>query len=104
MKTAIVITCRFEGFHNWPGAAGAFAYLKNTHRHIFHVTAEKTVSHADRDIEIIEFKRTIEQYCMENFYSGTKSCESMAGEILDFFKLDSCTVLEDGENGGKVYK
>lgn len=113
MTTAIVINAIIAGFHNWPEAPGEVDFLRYRHRHIFHIRCEKVVSHLDRDIEIILFKNSVLKYIEFKYLStgghpsiefGSMSCEMIATELLNQFQLISCEVLEDNENGAKVYK
>jgi hypothetical protein len=114
MNTNIIVKLQFEAIHNWPGVVEALPkspwihFLKDPHRHIFHVVLEKQVTHSDRDVEIILFKRSVTSY-LERVYGrpgdlGPKSCEMLAEELLKEFDCESVEVLEDNENGAKVYK
>lgn len=102
---SIVVRFAFEGVHRWPDAPQdkPEAYLTLPHRHLFHVEAVKDVSHEERDIEIIAFRREMLQTCIE-VYGGPHdfSCETMARALLDQYKLRSCRVMEDNENGAEV--
>jgi len=117
MKTSIVVRLNVEGIHNWPEARNVFpevGFLSDPHRHIFHIECKKQVTHDDRDIEIIMFKRDILDYLSVNYSTiiaaptvhdfGSKSCEMLARELLMEFKLDYCQVLEDNENGAEIWK
>lgn len=103
VKHSIVVRFQFEGIHSWPGAPqdGPTPFLRDPHRHVFHVTAHRPVTHDDRDVEFIQLKRVMLQACLANF-SGphTLSCEAMAAHLLNTFGLSRCEVSEDGENGG----
>lgn len=111
MQTHVVVTLQVEGFHKWPGAFDLVSFLRQRHRHIFHIKCIKEVTDADREIEIICFKRQIqdhmrlrwggEEYC-DPCEFGEMSCEMIAVCLLETFILSSCEVLEDGENGGLV--
>jgi hypothetical protein len=104
MKTSIFITTRFEGFHRWPTAPDAVAFLRDSHRHIFHVRLEKPVAHNDRDIEFILLKREVDREiarlqgeCSEMV--ATWSCENWADVLGKEFQASRVEVSEDGENG-----
>lgn len=100
--TEIVVTFQFEGFHHWPKAPSPHTYLSDTHRHMFHVKAWKEVFHGNREIEIIQFKRNMHRFAMEQWGYGqitTLSCEQMAEALCKKYELSRCEVLEDGENG-----
>ena len=55
MTQYVICALQMEGFHCWPEADGELAYLKNSHRHIFFITAEFPVRNANREIEILLF-------------------------------------------------
>lgn len=55
MTQYVICALQMEGFHCWPEADGELAYLKNSHRHIFFITAEFPVHNANREIEILHF-------------------------------------------------
>ncbi len=104
--TDIVVSFQFESFHYWPGAPSPHTYLSNPHRHMFHVKAYKEVSHGNREIEIIQFKRVLQCFAIEQWGHGqntTLSCEQMAEALCNKFDLSCCEVLEDGENGACFY-
>lgn len=118
MKTKInvVVKLQFEALHHWPGVVEhpelkPVHFLAHLHRHIFYVTAKKMVTHSDRDVEIIMLKRNIESYLHRRYFAEdadalflkNASCEMIAEELLKYFGLDYCEVLEDNENGAEVY-
>lgn len=59
MTHYVICALQMEGFHCWPEADGELAYLKNSHRHIFFITAEFPVRNANREIEIISQQNAI---------------------------------------------
>ena len=114
MKTNIIVTLQVEGVHHWPNAKNVFpevGFLSRAHRHIFHITAKKQVTHDDRDVEFIMFKRDIIEYLEHEYFNfesrthefGAKSCEMLAKEILEEFDCVYVSVFEDDENGAEVY-
>jgi hypothetical protein len=106
MVKRIIVNLTWEGIHSWPDCPFEdVKFLKYPHRHIFHICAKKSVSHNDRDIEIIRLKRSIHSYLQERIGNnlGRTSCEDLAERILKKFNLDYCSVLEDGENGAEIY-
>lgn len=111
IKRAIIVNFRIEALHRWAECPlDDVSYLRDLHRHVFHIKAVKAVDHGDRDIEIIEYKRLLKDYFVKFFdlqYNcanlGNRSCEHIAQELLTYFGLVSCEVLEDGENGAKVW-
>lgn len=101
----VFCTLQFEGFHQWDAAPPEVGYLSNRHRHIFHVRAEKVVTHEDRDVEFITLKKTVLTTIRDfQAYQDTSrwSCEAWAGRLLDILNLDKVEVSEDGENGAVV--
>jgi hypothetical protein len=102
-NSEVFITTQFEAIHNWPNCPfEEVSYLRDPHRHIFHIKACKQVTHDDRDIEFIMLKHAIDDYLKETYpikQFGAKSCEMLARELIDKFELCRCEVSEDGENG-----
>lgn len=105
MKTNIIINLAVEGIHQWNECPFEdVSFLKNPHRHIFHICCKKEVSHLDRDIEIIRFKRKILTFLKDRYngFFGPMSCEMIAATLIEKFNLIYCSVLEDGENGAEI--
>lgn len=108
----VVATFRFEALHCWPEAESAapqVGFLKHLHRHEFHVTAEKAVTHSDREVEVVTLKRQLAasvsrltEDTSQGRSLGRMSCEDVALRLLSDLNLDSCEVLEDGENGARI--
>ena len=115
----IWVTFRKEGMHRYPAAATDpnlatgdeydVSFLANEHRHIFHFKVWIGVTHDDRDIEFIQFKRWLENLYKDAILSlDHKSCEMMSGELYDMIsqKYPSrevwIEVSEDGENGSFI--
>lgn len=119
-KRMIWVTFQREGIHKYPGADTDpnlatgdeydVSFLGFPHRHIFHFKVAIQVTHNDRDIEFIQFKRWLEN----SFKSGVmqldhKSCEMICDDLYEFIasrypKRDiEITVSEDGENGATIY-
>jgi len=118
--TEVYCTLQVEGTHSWPRCPfDEVAYLRDTHRHVFHIKAYKKVTHSDRDVEFIMLKHqltvwlrshyvpafkdlpnNIGDFCVHVF--GAKSCEMLAEELINEFDLSRCEVNEDGENGAIV--
>lgn len=112
----IHVSFQKEGIHCYPAAATDpnlatgdeydVSWLANHHRHMFHFKVWIEVTHNDRDIEFIQFKRWLEKlYTEKTLQLDFKSCE-MIGEDL-YAKISSrypnrtvwIDVSEDGENG-----
>ena len=119
-KRMIWVTFQREGIHKYPGADTDpklatddeydVSFLGYPHRHIFHFTVAIQVTHNDRDIEFIQFKRWLEN----SFRDGVmqldhKSCEMISDELYTYIanrypdRDIEITVSEDGENGATIY-
>lgn len=106
-KKEVYCTLQFEAVHNWPGCPiEEVKYLRDPHRHTFHIKAHANVTHNDRDVEFIELKHKIANYLKEKYPSdvgcpdiGATSCEMLAQELIEEFDLSRCEVNEDNENG-----
>lgn len=110
MKKSIVVRDQFEGQHCWPQAPKEVAFLRNPHRHIFHVTFEIEVNHDDRELEFFIFKNHLKSWFPRHFDLGSMSCEMLAISFIEqATKLYGdrkmiCEISEDHENSAKVYK
>ena len=115
----IWVTFQKEGIHKYPAALTDpklasgdeydVSFLGYPHRHIFHFKVWISVTHNDRDIEFIQFKRWL-----ENLYEdGTiqldhKSCEMISDELYVVISGKYpgrevwIEVSEDGENGSFI--
>ena len=118
----VFCTLQVEGTHNWPGCPfDEVSYLRDEHRHVFHIKAYKKVTHSDRDVEFIMLKHQLEHYVNWKYKNidkvladgsairgtnlckfGAKSCEMIAKELIEQFDLVACEVSEDNENGAIV--
>jgi hypothetical protein len=105
-----------EGIHCYPGADTNLGlatndgydvkFLAYPHRHIFHFQVWISVTHSDRDIEFIQFKRWLEKLYLENTLElNFKSCEMIAEDLHEKIIVKYpdreiwIEVSEDGENG-----
>lgn len=111
MNTFVVVSLQVEGTHRWEECPfKEVSYLRQDHRHMFHIKATMFVSHDDREVEIIKLKHKIQEYLIMGYFDSNKmlcdfdkmSCEMIAKELMEKFDLYSCEVLEDGENGAVV--
>ena len=115
----IWVTFRKEGMHRYPAAATDptlatgdeydVSFLANEHRHIFHFRVWIGVTHNDRDIEFIQFKRWLENLYKDAILSlDHKSCEMMSDDLYDSINKKYpgrevwVEVSEDGENGSFI--
>ena len=119
-KRMIWVTFQREGIHKYPGADTDpklatgdeydVSFLGYPHRHIFHFTVAIQVTHNDRDIEFIQFKRWLENsFKSEVMQLDHKSCEMICDDLYEFIASRypdrdiEITVSEDGENGATIY-
>ena len=115
----IWVTFQKEGFHKYPAALTEpslatgdeydVSFLGYPHRHIFHFKVWIGVTHDDRDIEFIQFKRWLEKlYAEGTLQLDYKSCEMMSGDLYDTISNKYpgreiwIEVSEDGENGSFI--
>lgn len=118
-KRQIWVTFAKEGVHCYPAAAtdpalatGGWddvSFLGVPHRHIFHFRVAIEVTHNDRDIEFIQFKRWMERLYSEGVLElDYKSCEMMAEDLAEEIhkrypaRNFTITVSEDNENGATL--
>lgn len=102
-RTKIWITTSFIAWHRWETAPEFCSYLRDFHRHVFHVRVELVIA-KDRGTEFINFKEAVDDY-INRAFAGQKfeySCEHIANNLLNFFEADVVEVSEDGENGARV--
>jgi hypothetical protein len=105
-----------EGIHRYLAAATDpklatgdefdVSYLAYPHRHIFHFQVWISVTHSNRDIEFIQFKRWLESlYTEKTLELDSRSCEMIADEL--YLQISEryprrevwIEVSEDNENG-----
>ena len=115
----IWVTFQKEGMHKYPAALTDPAlatgdeydvsFLGYPHRHTFHFKVWIGVTHDDRDIEFIQFKRWLENLYKEGTLQlDYKSCEMMSGDLFDSISNKYpgreiwIEVSEDGENGSFI--
>ncbi len=118
-KRSIWVTFTKEGIHKYPAALEDPAlatgdeydvsFLGYPHRHTFHFKVQIQVTHNDRDIEFIQFKRWLESlYVGDILQLDYKSCEMISDDLYKqindkypgrFVVID---VAEDGENGCQI--
>jgi hypothetical protein len=112
-------TFQKEGMHKYPAALTDPAlatgdeydvsFLGYPHRHIFHFKVWIGVTHNDRDIEFIQFKRwLLNLYKDATLSLDFKSCEMMSDDLYDAISQKYpnreiwIEVSEDGENGSFI--
>jgi hypothetical protein len=107
----IEVSFQREGIHKYPAALedpklASVSFLGYPHRHIFHFRIRVSVTHNDRDIEFIMFKRELEALYNDSlFLLDYKSCEMIAEDLIEYIsrtypgRYIEVGVSEDGENG-----
>jgi len=115
----IWVTFQKEGIHCYPAAATDpnlatgdeydVSFLATPHRHIFHFRVWLSVTHNDRDVEFIQFKRWLENLYKDSILKlDYKSCEMMSDDLYDTISQKYpgrevwIEVSEDGENGSFI--
>jgi len=115
----IWVTFQKEGMHKYPAALTDpnlatgdeydVSFLGYPHRHIFHFKVWIGVTHNDRDIEFIQFKRWLQNlYADATLSLDFKSCEMMSDDLYDMISKKYpdrevwIEVSEDGENGSFI--
>ena len=115
----IFVTFQKEGIHKYPAALTDPAlatgdeydvsFLGYPHRHIFHFKVWISVTHDNRDIEFIQFKRWLEKlYAEGTLQLDYKSCEMMSQDLYDSISQKYpdrevwIEVSEDSENGSFI--
>lgn len=115
VSTEILVKTQFVGLHAWVLCPiEEVKFLRDQHRHIFHVEVTAMVEHSDRSIEFFVLKDQVDQI-IEDLYGsdrikqlGSQSCEMIAKEILKGLlkvypdNIVSVSVSEDNENKATV--
>ena len=115
-KRMIWVKFSKEGIHKYPAALEDPAlatgdeydvsFLGYPHRHIFHFQVWISVTHSDRDVEFIQFKRWLEKlYTEKTLQLNYRSCEMISEDL--YAQINArypgrevwIEVSEDGENG-----
>ena len=113
-KQMIWVTFKKEGIHYYPAALtdanlADVSFLGHPHRHVFHFKVWIEVTHDDRDIEFIQFKRWLESLYVSSILSlDNKSCEMISNDL--YCNITNAypnrevwiEVSEDGENGSFI--
>jgi hypothetical protein len=107
----IYVTFQREGVHKYPAALddpnlADVNFLGYPHRHMFHFKVAISVTHNDRDIEFILFKRWLESLYGDGVIQlDFKSCEMIAEDLYTQIitrypgRTVSIDISEDGESG-----
>ena len=109
MKTYMILNMIFEGIHRYVDAPEEVKFLRNYHRHLFHVTIKIQLFKGDRELEFFVVQRALRPliklwFATHMNYNDT-SCETAAKTIHYIVQMQyanravSVQVMEDGENG-----
>lgn len=111
MSLEITARSRCIGFHRWPDAPDPRAYLRDRHRHEFHIAAVVAVEHSERAVEFHDLQQVIaaviphlaDDMSSDAFEFGSRSCEvlaqGLAGQLEHRgYRVLSVTWSEDGQN------
>lgn len=110
-RVEVWATVQVPGFHRWPDAPDYRAYLRDRHRHLFHVRVAVSVSQYSREVEFHDLQdemlRHLGALSDGGVDFGIWSCETIAralGRSLrsDGLAVSQVEVSEDGENGAIV--
>ncbi len=113
IKRYIEVTFQKEGIHKYPAALTDpklkdVEFLGYPHRHMFHFRVRVSVTHNERDIEFILFKRELEHLYQGTLHVDYKSCEMLAEDLIEYItnvypgREVEVGVSEDGENGAII--
>ena len=107
----IKVRTQFDGLHRWEDAPDEVDFLRNPHRHMFHVSVKMEVKHQTRELEFFIMQKEVNaliQKWKNNIGTETESCEQIAQWLVvqlteqygeRFIEVE---VSEDGENSGIV--
>lgn len=105
-KREIIVSVQMIGFHSWPQAPKEVSFLRNKHRHVFHVKAGIPVKHNDRDREFFMEQSVLRKTLRRRFLTLSEnvgSCESICEFLLNTLPhVRWVQVEEDGENGARL--
>ncbi len=117
-KTFIVVRTQFEGMHYFADAPEPVKFLRQPHRHVFHVEVQIEVGHQDRELEFFIIQNSLNSYLRTTSYpeihelhttkGSPLSCEHIANYVRQFLhhcvgdRIINVLVSEDGENGAWV--
>lgn len=111
MRSHVGIVLTVQGYHQYPDAPEQVAFLRDEHRHLFKIECVFNVVDLNRELEFFIMRQKIEDHLditypkrLNGYKFGAMSCEMIAHELLNAFNLEACTVREDDENWGRVYR
>lgn len=104
----IFIKTTFKSYHKYDNAPYNYSFLKNLHRHIFHLIIYIEVNiDKDRDIEFFYAKDIIDNLLKHEIFKTSQSCESYSSALYELMKKQTVfknrkiiiNLSEDDENG-----
>ena len=115
-KKFIYVQFQKEGYHCFPEAATDpqfctgdeydVSHLSHKHMHYFYIKVWLQVTHSNRQVEFIQFRRWLENlYTTQSLELNNKSCEMIAEDLYDVIarKYPECEIRidisEDNING-----
>lgn len=92
VKTEIKVKFSVPGYHCWPSAPEAVAFLRASHRHDFFYTVTLEVYHHDREVEFFLLQTELRTRVLGGYPMGaagaldfgSSSCEQLAQEIVAY--------------------
>lgn len=105
---SISVTFRIQGAHQYPSAPDEVSFLREIHRHMFHVKLTLTdLWKSDREVEFLMLQEWARSKWSSMDFPADASCELMARMLgvaarTQYGVPCEVEVWEDGENGAKV--
>lgn len=102
---SIYVQSQFIALHRWIEAPEEVSFLRDWHRHVFHVRIDLRVLHNDRELEFFLVQKDLRNVLWQwEALRVEKSCEMFCEEIAKALQkkyptLFRVEVSEDGENG-----
>jgi len=109
MKKYIITKNHIEGFHRYPEAKNDIEFLSSPHRHIFFIDCCFQIQHNNREIEIFQQQKIIENTLYKKFGApcqfDTMSCEDICEFLMNSFdNLSQVIVKEDNQGGACIQR
>ena len=103
MPAAVWVSTTFVGVHRWKNAPDQVGFLRDWHRHVFHVKLAVSVVGLDREVEFLQLKEKVNIHLARTYRERFElSCEMIALDLVREFRAKWVEVSEDGENGAIV--
>lgn len=103
--TMVWVRTQFVGFHRYRDAPDEVAFLRDYHRHVFHVRLGVQVTGLNREVEFFTLKKKVDDF-LECAYANKEfeaSCEQIADNLMKVFGACFVEVSEDGECGATAF-